>query len=476
MGVHGDCPLQKIPAHLQTGDVIAVRLSSVDGAATARAVFRILSVHPFGRHQAYAKAQVVELPPRGLSNLKPESICALFPQREGALESAFIQQTVRGAAGRWLGSESFVAEIYGACEAPGFQARVQEWIDGRPWKLEIDRRLNARQHPGEHPDYRQPNSFPDEYAAKEFLLARLSRLLKDLGLESLAKHYRWNSWLGPTRVVMRRAAENKPYAGLAAIDFECRPDDRAHFTMSLTASIPSELPPFEPDLGLISRTPMKPDEPISLREELLQPLRLLFNPSLRTQWLQAQLEAGQSEGMLTSEEAAHIREQIHDPFIQTYLKCMAIHLCMLPTTNIIVIIGGILYAMAHRLPLQESIKIVVLALAFFYVFPASPGSILRGLFVLAVVIRRRRLHRFKVALILSFWRYVGYMAFPLQMVSTFPSLARFLAARWATEAVHIVPVWGQPGGRLEHRLFDLFFNVPINLGRWWAERRRKNSR
>ena len=58
-----------------------------------------------------------------------------------------------------------------------------------------------------------------------------------------------------------------------------------------------------------------------------------------------------------------------------------------------------------------------------------------------------------------------------------------MAAHWATEAVHVVPVFGERGAWLEHAVFDGFYNYPLSLGirirerdalaaekkaRWWA--------
>jgi hypothetical protein len=69
------------------------------------------------------------------------------------------------------------------------------------------------------------------------------------------------------------------------------------------------------------------------------------------------------------------------------------------------------------------------------------------------------------------------------MAYRFPELARFMAGHWATEAVHIVPIFGERGAWLEHAVFDAFYNYPLSLGirvrkrdelaaakkpRWWA--------
>jgi hypothetical protein len=69
-----------------------------------------------------------------------------------------------------------------------------------------------------------------------------------------------------------------------------------------------------------------------------------------------------------------------------------------------------------------------------------------------------------MALAISYFKYIGYLAFPLQMAYRFPELARFMAGHWATEAVHIVPVFGERGAWLEHAVFDAFYNYPLSLG------------
>jgi hypothetical protein len=70
-----------------------------------------------------------------------------------------------------------------------------------------------------------------------------------------------------------------------------------------------------------------------------------------------------------------------------------------------------------------------------------------------------------VALLVSFWKYIGYLGFPLQMVRQYPALSRLMAGRWAKSMVHIVPVFGESGGLLEHAVFDLFFNLPLSVRR-----------
>jgi hypothetical protein len=56
------------------------------------------------------------------------------------------------------------------------------------------------------------------------------------------------------------------------------------------------------------------------------------------------------------------------------------------------------------------------------------------------------------------------------MTYHYPALARFMAAHWATDAVHIVPVFGERGALLEHWVFRLFYNWPLTIRRRMRKR------
>jgi len=78
--------------------------------------------------------------------------------------------------------------------------------------------------------------------------------------------------------------------------------------------------------------------------------------------------------------------------------------------------------------------------------------------------------------VMGFFKYIGYLAFPIQMAYRYPALARFMAAHWATGATRVVPVFGERGALLEHGVFDLFYNRPLTVRRKMrtrAERRAK---
>jgi hypothetical protein len=105
-------------------------------------------------------------------------------------------------------------------------------------------------------------------------------------------------------------------------------------------------------------------------------------------------------------------------------------------------------------------------LLLFQVIPISPGSICRGLYVVYLMVRDRNFKDYMVAAPLSFVKYIGYLAFPLQMATAYPAFSQFMAGRWATSAVHIIPVFGEKGALMEHMIFDMFFNVPRVIGGW----------
>ena len=80
-----------------------------------------------------------------------------------------------------------------------------------------------------------------------------------------------------------------------------------------------------------------------------------------------------------------------------------------------------------------------------------------------MVLRERNFKDYNIAVFLGFFKYIGYLAFPIQMTYRYPALARFMAGHWATEAVHVVPVFGERGALLEHKIFNLFYNWPLTL-------------
>jgi hypothetical protein len=204
---------------------------------------------------------------------------------------------------------------------------------------------------------------------------------------------------------------------------------------------------------------------------IVRPIRLYFNAELREQWLRELVTEGQNKHMLSNEDADLILSQVKEPFIQKYLKALAVHICTLPVTQIVSVLIAVGYVLTHpEMPRGQAWAVGLGIIALFQVVPISPGSLVRGLYVLYLVIRERNFKDYNIAVFLGFFKYIGYLAFPIQMTYHYPALARFMAVHWATEAVHIVPVFGERGALLEHWVFCLFYNWPLTIRRRMRKR------
>ncbi len=204
---------------------------------------------------------------------------------------------------------------------------------------------------------------------------------------------------------------------------------------------------------------------------LWRPVRLYFNTELREQWLRDMITEGKEKHLLNNEDAGVILAQIDEPYIQKYLKSLAVHVCTLPVTQVVSVIVAIIYVLANPdMPRAQAYAIGLGIIALFQVVPISPGSLVRGLYVLYLVIKERNFKDYNIAVFLGFFKYIGYLAFPIQMTYRYPALARFMAGHWATEAVHVVPVFGESGALLEHKIFNLFYNWPLTIRRRMRKR------
>ncbi len=206
---------------------------------------------------------------------------------------------------------------------------------------------------------------------------------------------------------------------------------------------------------------------------ITRPLKLYFDPAVREQWMREMLIDGEKVGMITTDEANQIRDRLGEPYIQKYLKSLAVHVCTLPVTQMV----SVAVAVASWNSAQtwgENIARAGAILAAFQVIPISPGSLTRGLYALGMVIKDRSYKDYNIAVWMSFWKYIGYLAFPVQMANRYPTIARFMAGRWATGAVHVIPVFGEHGALAEHAVFDLFYNRPLTVrGRMEARAARR---
>lgn len=207
-----------------------------------------------------------------------------------------------------------------------------------------------------------------------------------------------------------------------------------------------------------------------------RPLRLYFKAREREKWLLSMVSQGEESGMLNPKEADHIRKQLKEPFIQKYLKSLAVHICTVPVTQIVSVFVALVYVRLHpELSWQQASLHAGIILGLFQVTPISPGSLVRGLYVSFLVLKEKNFKDYNIAFFLSFFKYIGYLAFPIQMAYRYPDLARFMAGHWATGAVHIVPVFGERGALLEHAVFDLFYNYPLTIRRRLRQRKKKRE-
>lgn len=198
----------------------------------------------------------------------------------------------------------------------------------------------------------------------------------------------------------------------------------------------------------------------------IRPIRLYFDPEQREKWLREMVKEGQDKHIVSDEDAAIILSQVNEPFIQKYLKSLAVHICTLPVTQMVSVMVAIAYVVMHpEMPRSQAWGIGIGIIALFQVVPISPGSLVRGLYVVYLVVKERNFKDYNIAVFLGFFKYIGYLAFPIQMAYRYPVLARFMAGYWANESVHIVPVFGESGALLEHWVFCLFYNWPLTIRR-----------
>ena len=211
----------------------------------------------------------------------------------------------------------------------------------------------------------------------------------------------------------------------------------------------------------------------------LRPFRLYFNADLREQWLRDMVSDGQRKHILTQEDADTILGQIKEPYIQKYLVSLVVHLMTLPVTQVVSLLVALVFYLNHpdMDPVERGLKVSGI-LVLFQIIPISPGSFCRGIYVVYLVIKERDYKNYNIAVFLGFFKYIGYLAFPIQMAYRYTAMARFMAGHWATEAVHIVPVFGEHGALLEHWVFNLFYNWPLTLRGRMARRAemRKNQK
>jgi hypothetical protein len=198
----------------------------------------------------------------------------------------------------------------------------------------------------------------------------------------------------------------------------------------------------------------------------IKPVRLYFNAGEREKWLREMISQGEQNRILTRDEAMRINSQIREPYIQKYLKSLAVHLATLFVSETVFLTMAVVYVLSHpELSWQQATLRAGVIIGALNLLPISPGSLIRGFYVVGLMIKERNFKDYNIAFGVSFLKMLGYLAFPIQMAYRYPDLARFMAGHWATEAVHIVPVFGERGAWLEHFVFDAFYNYPLTIRR-----------
>ncbi|MBL7214686.1 MAG: hypothetical protein ISS71_03295 [Phycisphaerae bacterium] len=211
-------------------------------------------------------------------------------------------------------------------------------------------------------------------------------------------------------------------------------------------------------------------DPQILKDKLyflfVRPYKLLRHAELREQWMRDMIIQSQKKHILSDEDAAIILSQLDDPYIQKYLIALVLHLLTIPVTQLVGVIIAVVHWIRHpELTWVEASAYAVAVQGILAVVPISPGSFSRGLITTIMAIRDQTVKDYNIALFLSFFKYIGYLAFPIQMTYRYPAMARFMAAHWATDAVHIVPVFGERGALFEHWIFCAFYNWPLTIRR-----------
>jgi hypothetical protein len=198
----------------------------------------------------------------------------------------------------------------------------------------------------------------------------------------------------------------------------------------------------------------------------VRPVRLYFNVHLREEWMRQMVIDGKKKHIITDEDGNTILSQLNERYIQRYLVSLVVHILTLPVTQIVSGIHIIVWNMMHPEATPAQRTAISLAIGVIYqVIPISPGSFCRGLYTTILAIHDRSFKDYNIALFLSYVKYVGYLAFPIQMSYHYPAISRFMAGHWATDATHIVPVFGERGALLEHWVFCLFYNWPLTIRR-----------
>jgi hypothetical protein len=200
-----------------------------------------------------------------------------------------------------------------------------------------------------------------------------------------------------------------------------------------------------------------------IRVTVMFPIRFYRSAMFRETWLRGEIIAAMMKGILTRDEARRLDADAADPAMRRYLKCLAIQLCASPTTTVVSLSLALYVFLTVDRSWGESLALAAAVMASFAVLPMTPGSLVRGTWITALMIRERRFKEYRLVAFLSFWQYIGFISVPMQVVFRFPALSLLLLTQVARKAANRIPVFGESGALLEHKVFDLMFNVPVSI-------------
>ena len=164
------------------------------------------------------------------------------------------QKLIRRAAAVEFGDEGAVCDTYATFYDEDLQSfgEINEWIDGRLWKYEVDDRLFDRWDFQGHPP--EDHNCP-EYVHKRLFMRQLVALLHEMGAPELARQYEW--WSCKSQPNALKRLERRPLSP--------RGTDRGRFSRRAD---PAALPPDEP-----GRCPVDPDRAASREAGSVRPQR-----------------------------------------------------------------------------------------------------------------------------------------------------------------------------------------------------------
>ncbi|HRU07681.1 MAG TPA: hypothetical protein P5137_18110, partial [Candidatus Brocadiia bacterium] len=164
------------------------------------------------------------IPPSAFSRLFRNTIYWLAYQAPFAAQvnpaavraGALWKKVARRAASVRLGVQDAVSDIYATFYDPVLRSygEVNEWVEGRAWKLEADDQLFRRWawKGGDVPGSR-------EFVAKRRFMASVVTMLHDMGAPELARQYEWWTLKSQPNCLKRDGHDDDPAAGLCAIDW-----------------------------------------------------------------------------------------------------------------------------------------------------------------------------------------------------------------------------------------------------------------